>query len=879
MLRNERGIHVCLIWALICIATSGTGAVAEVVVDGFDRPDSLYHGHGWESLNPGYWKVEGKALRRRLHNRGDRARATGFPFHWETHKGQPMPMEYDPSLPFGMIWRRDWRLKGNYTIRIEATVRALPPPPQDKPKWKQHQPGYALMGICFGGQTLFESWHGGGKTGDASWMAVWRDNNMFGIYDHATDEPKSVRKQSETTAPALNPEDRVVIELSVGGDKPDVATVSAKLTVGSSVTAIECTDVDRRKYTEGHFGLVARGLLDFEVNRVELEPGDNDSIVAPVNDLHVCYPLGNTLKQIDDQWHCTFVAMFRGDGAHAEVRVAGSPSPAGGWGSVPAAGAAAIVNNEFRRNTALVDVTLPFSPAEKTMYYTVWKDGEDVTADPRPGFLGKKNYVGRLPQLKAPYRLCGLGGHAINGGNPELPRAGKFQEHWVHDQPTPDAYKYLDDYDFQIVVWEDDVWYLELLIYPPSIDDAYKIITITLAGPTARWQMMRHWNVINPGDHDHGMDDVKGPEQFIIRRHDDLGQDPEYMRRNFQIVSHLMRAEENPSGIDNPKRWTRWKMPDGDFSLLILDARLWRTSQDTRIWDDEGWGHKDNIYDRSDPTRALLGEEQFAWLQEIIRTDTSPLICLTGLNCLHTVWAGWKEDPETGLRFNQRDRVAADYAGWVKAGADRVLELLGSRQGVVTVYGDVHLGCIMRNLEHRVYECCFGAIGRYGARAVKEGFGPNMEDYDGRPVQIHALYHDKYGTPDLKARTGPRNWSFLEMHFDPRPADPIIGLKLRNLVDPPTEEPRGGGIVEDRASNTGRPITCELPPLKTLPNADVNFAALDGRPIRGARSLADGTVPVRGLIDIAPGSTVLVTGSDGIMADAQIIRTTGVGSS
>ena len=75
------------------------------------------------------------------------------------------------------------------------------------------------------------------------------------------------------------------------------------------------------------------------------------------------------------------------------------------------------------------------------------------------------------------------------------------------------------------MMWEDDVWYMELLLYPPSADDAYKIVTTTLCGPTTRWQMMRHWNTINPGDHDYGMDDVKGPEQIAIRTHEDLGQD------------------------------------------------------------------------------------------------------------------------------------------------------------------------------------------------------------------------------------------------------------------------------------------------------------------------------------------------------------------
>ena len=47
----------------------------------FTRPDSMFHGHDWQTLNPGYWKIENGSLRRRLTNYGDRARRTGFPYH------------------------------------------------------------------------------------------------------------------------------------------------------------------------------------------------------------------------------------------------------------------------------------------------------------------------------------------------------------------------------------------------------------------------------------------------------------------------------------------------------------------------------------------------------------------------------------------------------------------------------------------------------------------------------------------------------------------------------------------------------------------------------------------------------------------------------
>jgi len=872
------------IW-FILLLTVHVSAQQAVLVDDFARADSLYHGDGWETINPGCWKIEKHALRRRLRNRGDWGSKPEFPFRALLDGPKPavaklpLPRPYGPALPVAMIWRRDWKLQGNYTIRVDATIRALPPVIEERKNDPDYAPAYSLMGVGFGSLSLLESWAvGRTKAKTAAWMALWRGDGRFGIYSHATDRPETAAERSEKTSLALQPGHRVRIELEVSGDNPEKATVTARFAARSGETIVQCLNVNREEYTEGYFGLVGRGLVDFEVNRVMLITLKNQPIQAAVNDLHVCYPLGDTLHKVDNSWHCTFIAMFRSDGGRVQIRLADSPDPMGGWKTVPVAGSAEIISNHFRLNTASIQVKLPHDPGRKTMYYAVWKDGSDVTADPRTGWLGKKDYVGRLPQLSAPYRLCGLGGHAITGPA-NMPETYKFGTNWVRGQPTPNAYQHFEQYDFQILNWEDDVWYLELVFAPTSIDDAYKIINLTLGNPTTRWQMMRHWNTINPGDHDYGMNDLHGPEQHVVRKWNNLGQDPEYMRRNYQLVLHITSGDEDPSGTDNPKHWRRWKMPNGDFTFLLLNARSWRDSLDTALWVNYGWGDNELVYDRTDPMRVLLGEEQFAWLREVIRTDTSPLIAVTGLNGLHTVWQGSNSfDPETGLHFNQRGRGAGDYAGWVKAGADRVLDLLGSRQGIVTVYGDVHTASIMKNLRHRVYESSFGPIGRSGSRGVKRGFGRRMSDYDRRPLEMLALYHTRYDSPELTPIEGPKHWNFLEMHCDPAPADPAFSLKIRNIIDPPDANPRGGGFAEDHASGTGRPHTCLLPPIRTLPEADVLFSTIHGRPIRGTRSLADGSVPLRGLVeidgrDIIAGSHVRMTAFDGKNLDARMIET------
>ena len=918
---SRRAFIATSVTASLSVATSESRAsqvTDESGVYRFAGPDADFHGHQWQTLNPGYWKIQGAALRRRLQNYGDRARRTGFPFHGETN-GFEFKTDYDPSLPSGILYATEWELKEEYSINARFTYRGNRSGvlEGDDPQWAMYQDGFGVMGVAVGGKSVLESY---GKVGQVV-RIVWADDGKLKIIGTASGKGKP-------QGGLAGPRDRVLAESDAITLKAgDVGELSIKVraldqreerqreplksetlkSASEQVSVVATLNVNGQTFSvqhrlgkdrvTGYAGIVARGLIDFEVNEFVVDPGDNAKRDVGIAECLSCYALGDTLKQVGATWRVRMIGLFASEGERVEIRVADNPNPVGGWSSVSVCGMAKIVNNEWRRYTAVVDVTLPNNPAECTQYYTVWKDGVNVTADervgtaacgPGTGLVGDVpetgQYVGRLPKLTAPYRVCGLSCHAITSGLQQRTTAswkmsGAKDQWQFRDQPSEQSYKHLEDYNFQVMLWEDDVWYMELVMYPPSTDDAYKIIAWSICGPTSRWQMMRHWNVLNPGDHDYGMDDVKGPEQLAIRNREGLGQDPAYMRRNFQIVNHLTTGAEQVDPRVNPKNWRAWKMPNRDFTFVVLDSRLWRSSQDVDIWDDQGWGDFQSLYGRTDPTRSLLGEEQFGWFQELLATDSSPLIGVTGINGLHTVWAGTRYrkslSTEHPQHFHERDRVTADYAGWVKAGADRVLELLGSRSGVVSVYGDVHNGCIMKNREHRVIECSFGPIGRSGGRALVPGFGTHMRDVDDRELEVFALYHKTFADPSQNPHQpgDPFYWNFLEMKFDPQGSQPTIGMRIRNLVDAPSDDPRGGGVLDVSVKETGRPHLCKLPELVTLPRADVFLTETNGKPIRGTRSDADGRIHIDGLPEILPGTRIVIHSYDGQNVDSRVLTT------
>lgn len=244
-------------------------------------------------MNPGYWKIQSRALRRRLKNVGDGNPVLWFPWHWETHRRDEIPLNRDLSLPYGMIWRRDWKMQGNYTIQIEVEIKALPPSLRETIDWRQHQAGYALAGICFGSDSLHESWSAAGNEADLQlyqyqdraektcWFAAWRDNGTFGLYDHASDVPEPLDKHLEVAVSKPEVGDRVTIQLEVSGGESEPAQVMATFFRHAEKTQVLIRNVEREKFTDGYVGLVSRGLLDFEVKEVILHPGKTKACSYP----------------------------------------------------------------------------------------------------------------------------------------------------------------------------------------------------------------------------------------------------------------------------------------------------------------------------------------------------------------------------------------------------------------------------------------------------------------------------------------------------------------------------------------------------------------------------------------------------------------------
>ena len=93
------------------------------------------------------------------------------------------------------------------------------------------------------------------------------------------------------------------------------------------------------------------------------------------------------------------------------------------------------------------------------------------------------------------------------------------------------------------------------------------------------------------------------------------------------------------------------------------------------------------------------------------------------------------------------------------------------------------------------------------------------------------------------------------------------------MLDAPAEKPRDGGSLETAASSTGRKPASHLPKIKTLPGAYIRVVATSGAPLRGTRSDADSNVPETALVDVVPGTKVIVTAFDDQQSQSSVVST------
>jgi len=64
-----------------------------------------------------------------------------------------MDRDYDPSLPPGALYRRDWKLSGAWSLRARFTYHGSAELRRegDSDDWAMYQPGYGMLGLAYDG--------------------------------------------------------------------------------------------------------------------------------------------------------------------------------------------------------------------------------------------------------------------------------------------------------------------------------------------------------------------------------------------------------------------------------------------------------------------------------------------------------------------------------------------------------------------------------------------------------------------------------------------------------------------------------------------------------------------------------------------------------
>ena len=92
----------------------------------------------------------------------------------------------------------------------------------------------------------------------------------------------------------MKPGDQFTLSLAVSGAENGEANITATISSGGKTATLTWNKIPRNQ-TSGYFGVAGRGLIDFSIDQVDIDPGGNKPNTVGHADCCACYPLGDSL--------------------------------------------------------------------------------------------------------------------------------------------------------------------------------------------------------------------------------------------------------------------------------------------------------------------------------------------------------------------------------------------------------------------------------------------------------------------------------------------------------------------------------------------------------------------------------------------------------
>ncbi len=232
-------------------------------------------------------------------------------------------------------------------------------------------------------------------------------------------------------------------------------------------------------------------------------------------------------------------------------------------------------------------------------------------------------------------------------------------------------------------------------------------------------------------DHDYGLND--GGADFFGR------EEAQRIFEDFWDVPADSERASRPGVYDA----VTWGPPGRRVQLILLDTRYFRSA--LRPTDERGAPGKERYLPDPDPAKTMLGEEQWAWLREVLQEEADLRILASSIQVIADGhgYEAWRHLPA------ERDRL---YALLRETGAN----------GVVMISGDRHRGGIYRRddaLDYPLLELTASSLNaafssgeeagpyRLGPTYQPENYGALSIDWDARSVTLEVRGMD--GVPVL----------------------------------------------------------------------------------------------------------------------------------